>query len=59
MNSEVSLERSFSLADAIVQLLPIVFIVLIIVVIVLLLRASKERRSQIDRIEKKVDELIK
>lgn len=59
MNSEVSLERNFSLADALVQLFPIVFVVLIIVVIVLIVRTSKERRNQLDRIEEKVDELTK
>lgn len=59
MNSEVTLERSFSIGDALIQILPIVFIILIIVVIVLIVRSSKERRNQLDRIEKKIDELIK
>lgn len=47
----------FSIADALAQILLIAFVILIIVAIVFLFRSNKERRNQLNRIEKKIDKL--
>ncbi|PIC67617.1 DUF4083 domain-containing protein [Sporosarcina sp. P21c] len=52
-----SKQSVFSIADALAQILLIAFVMLIIVAIVFLFRTNKERRSQLNRIEKKIDRL--
>ena len=47
----------FNLGDALFQLFSLAFIVLIIVLIVSLFRSSKKRKNQLDRIEKKIDDM--
>jgi len=57
MNLDTTLRKSFSLGDALFQLFSLVFIVLIIVLIVSAFRSNNKRKSQLDRIEKKIDNL--
>lgn len=57
MNLETTLENSFNLGDALIQLFSLVFIVLIIVLIVSAFRSNNKRKIQLDRIEKKIDNL--
>jgi len=47
----------FNLGDALFQLLSLAFIVLIIALIVSLFRSNKKRKNQLDRIEKKIDDM--
>ena len=47
----------FNLGDALFQLVNLGFIVLIIIVIVSFFRSTKNRRNQLDRIEKKIDDI--
>ncbi len=48
---------SFTVGDALYQLFYLIFLVLIIVLIVLFIRSNKKRRNQLDRIEKKINDL--
>ncbi|WP_428910810.1 DUF4083 domain-containing protein [Niallia sp. Krafla_26] len=48
---------SFNLVDALFQLLSLACIVLIIVLIVSFFRSKKYRKKQLDRIEKKIDDI--
>ena len=50
---------SFNLGDALFQLFFLVFIVLIISLIVSLFRSNKQRKTQLNRIEKKIDDIKK
>ena len=54
---EVKRMGGFNLGDALFQLVNIGFIVLIIIVIVSFFRSTKSRRNQLDRIEKKIDDM--
>ena len=47
----------FNLGDALYQLFSLAFIVLIIALIVSLFRNNKKRKNQLDRIEKKIDDM--
>ena len=47
----------FNLGDALYQLVNLGFIVLIIIVIVSFFQSTKNRRNQLDRIEKKIDDM--
>ncbi|MDQ0229211.1 DUF4083 domain-containing protein [Metabacillus malikii] len=49
--------NSFNLGDALFQLFYLAFIVLIVVLIVSFLRSNKKRNNQLDRIEKKIDDM--
>lgn len=49
---------TFTIGDAIYQFFTIAFFVLIIVVIVSFIRSNRGRKNQLNRIEKKIDDLI-
>jgi len=48
---------SFTLGDALFQLFSLAFIVLFIALIVSFFRSNKKRINQLDRIEKKIDDI--
>ena len=48
---------SFNLGDALFQLISLAFIVLIIVLIMSFFRSNKKRNDQLNRIEKKIDDM--
>ncbi|MED3687425.1 DUF4083 family protein [Peribacillus butanolivorans] len=48
---------SFNMADMIYQLLCLIFLILIIVGIVSLFRSIKQRKTRLDIMEKKMDDL--
>ncbi|OKL36863.1 DUF4083 domain-containing protein [Domibacillus mangrovi] len=48
---------NFNIGDALFQLFFLGFLALIIVLIVSFFRSNKNRRSQLDRIEKKIDDM--
>jgi uncharacterized membrane protein YciS (DUF1049 family) len=48
---------NFSLGDALYQLFAFGFLVMIIVLIVSFFRSNKKRRNQLDKIEKKIDDM--
>lgn len=50
---------SFNLGDALFQLIFLAFIVFIIALIVSLFRSNKKRNNQLNRIEKKMDDMSK
>ena len=47
----------FNLGDALFQLISLAFIVLIIALIVSFFRSNKKRKDQLNRIEKKMDDM--
>ncbi|MFZ0447595.1 MAG: DUF4083 domain-containing protein [Bacillus sp. (in: firmicutes)] len=47
----------FNLGDALFQLISLAFIVLIIVLIMSFFRSNKKRNDQLNRIEKKIDDM--
>ena len=58
MNLE-SINSTINLGDIVFTLFTLGFVVLIIVLIVLFIRSNSKRKKQLDRIEKKMDNLNK
>ncbi len=54
-----SVNRSINIGDIVATLFSLGFVVLVIFLIIQLFRTNNKRKQQLDRIEKKIDELNK